>query len=155
LPVDEKGWGSVDAAAYSSGEIGAHTGLKLLRLQRLKQLSGGKLQRLSQLYQEVIVETTLILIKQIVHLPELFVSGGKFRGFGRRLRIWMYLGQRKVAKDKRQALAKMLLQTFDDGIGLPARGALVVPILYQRARRILISLPMILGADGDCELRHT
>jgi hypothetical protein len=89
-----------------------------------------------------------------MHLPELFVSAGKFRGFGRKLRIWMHLGQRKVAKDKRQALAKMLLQAFNDGIGLSARGALIVPLLYQRARRILISLAMILVTNRHCELRH-
>src|SRR5580704_17688564 len=49
----------------------------------------------------------------------------------------------------------MLLQTFDDRIGLPARRALVVSILYQGARRILIPLSMILGTDRHGELRHT
>src|ERR1700677_425229 len=72
LPVDEKRRGSVDAAADSSAEIGSHTGLKLFRPQGLTQLSGCKMQLLSQLYQELIVQAILVLIKQIMHLPEFF-----------------------------------------------------------------------------------
>ena len=50
------------------------------------------MQRLSQLHQELIVQAILVLKKQIVHFPELFVSGGKFGGLGRRFRIGMSSG---------------------------------------------------------------
>src|ERR1700733_2598472 len=89
-----------------------------------------------------------------MHFPELVVSSRKFCRLRSRLRIGMHLAQGKVTEDKQQAFAEMLLYPFDDWIGVPARGALVIPVFYEGAGRIRISLLMILGTHRNGKLSH-
>jgi hypothetical protein len=82
----------------------------------------------SQFQEEGIAQVLLILKEQIVHLPELVVDPGKFGYFSSRLCPRMHLGQGEIAKDKREALSKVLLQPLDDWMGRSAVRAFIVAI---------------------------
>src|ERR1700722_9448191 len=83
------------------------------------------------------------------------MGGGKFCGFRSRLRVLMYLGQGKIAKDKRHPLGEMFLQALDDGGSLPTGGTLLVAIFDEGDGCVRISLNVVFGAYCYRELGHT
>src|SRR5262249_28658953 len=84
-----------------------------------------------------------MLVQQVVHLPELPLSGGGLPRFSCALRVRVHLRQREVPEDEAEADAQRLLHLVDDRIGLPAIRALVVAILDQGDRRVLRTLAVI------------
>src|SRR5256885_16884377 len=105
-----------------------------------------------------IIERLLMLIEVIMHLPELFLGGGSFRGLRGMLSMRVALGQRKVPKDK--AHPQTSLDLLDDGIGLPTIGTLIIAVFHQGHRGGCWSLLMIALAHRQCKpgrswfLRH-
>jgi hypothetical protein len=84
-----------------------------------------------------------MLEEVIMHLPELLLDGGSFRGLGGMLSMRVALGQGKVPKDKAQPIAQPSLNLFDDGIGLPTIGTLIIAVFHQGHRGGFWSLLMI------------
>lgn len=66
----------------------------------------------------------------------------------------MNLAQWKVAKDKSQAILKLLLYPFHDRIGLAARRAFIVAILDKGDIRILRALGVVFLVHGHFERCH-
>jgi hypothetical protein len=106
------------------------------------------------LFKERQAKAVLVFEEKIVHLPEFALGAGEFGGFSGGLGVRMALRQRKIAEDKEQALAEVLLDALDDGIGAAAVRALVISILHERDRREGIALSVIFRADGSFELGH-
>src|SRR5216684_3223642 len=90
-----------------------------------------------------IVERPLMLKEGVMHLPELPLNGGSFRGFRGMLGMRMALGQGKVPKNKAQPIPQTSLNLFDDGIGLPTIGTLIITVFHQCHRGVFWSLLMI------------
>src|ERR1700722_11520764 len=94
--VDEESWSAVDATAYSTHEILAHS----IRIRMLSEstldLRSGNAQRRRVLGERSIIERVLVRIKHIVHLPELVVRARCLRNLSRVLGIRMHFGQRKI-----------------------------------------------------------
>jgi hypothetical protein len=152
--IDEEGGGPVDAAADSSGKIGADAGEKGVLFDGVVELPGGKLEALSELHEERVSEGVLVLIKQIVHLPKLAVKGGEFGNFGGALRPLVKLAHGKIAENKTEAIAEVGLDSFHDWIGCTAVWALIVAILHQGALRGWIALGVIVGTHRNSQPAH-
>src|SRR6266576_6204696 len=90
-----------------------------------------------------IVERSLMLKEVIMHLPELLLNGGSFRGLRGMLSMRVALRQGKVPKDKAQPIPQTSLNLFDDGIGLSTIGTLIIPVFHQGHRGGFWSPPMI------------
>src|SRR5438132_12176672 len=90
-----------------------------------------------------IIERLLMLIEVIMHLPELFLGGGSFRGLRGMLSMWVALGQGKVPKDKAQPIPQTSLNLLDDGISLSTIGTLKITVFHQCHRGVFWSTPMI------------
>src|SRR5579859_7712223 len=107
-----------------------------------------------------IVERLLMLKEGVMHLLELLLSGGSFRRLSGMLSMRVALGQGKVPEDKAQPIPQTALNLFDDGIGLPTIGTLIITIFHQGHRGGFWSLLMIVLAHWRCEpgrsrfLRH-
>src|SRR5437588_8505292 len=98
-----------------------------------------------------IVERSLMLKEVIMHLPELLLSGGSFRGLRSMLSMWVALGQGKVPKDKAQPIPQTSLNLLDDGIGFPTIGTLIISVFHQGHRSVFWSLPVISLTDWQRE----
>src|SRR5256712_11528762 len=98
-----------------------------------------------------IVERPLMLKEVVMHLPELLLDGGSFRGLRGMLSMRVPLGQGKVPKDKAQPIPQPSLDLLDDGIGLPTIGTLIITVFHQGHRGGCWSLPMIALTDWQCE----
>src|SRR5206468_11737356 len=83
-----------------------------------------------------IVERLLMLKEVIMHLPELLLGGGSFRGLRGMLSMRVALGQGKVPKDKTQPIPQTSLDLLDDGIGLPTIGTLIITVFRSEERRV-------------------
>src|SRR6266571_1109212 len=99
-----------------------------------------------------IVELLLMLKEVVMHLPELLLDGGSFRGLRGMLSMWVALGQGKVPKDKAQPIPQTSLNLLDDGIGLSTIGTLIIPVFQQGHRGGFWSPPMISLANWQREL---
>src|SRR6266446_105409 len=99
-----------------------------------------------------IVERMLMLKEVVMHLPELLLDGGSFRGLRSMLSMRVALGQGKVPKDKAQPIPQTSLDLLDDGIGLPTIGTLIIAVFQQCHRGVFWSLPMISLTDWQREL---
>src|SRR5437763_12643018 len=88
-----------------------------------------------------IVERPLMLKEVVMHLPELLLSGGSFRGLRGMLSMRVALGQGEVPKDK--AHPQTSLDLLDDGIGLPTIRTLIIAVFHQGHRGGFWSLLMI------------
>src|SRR5437868_14730142 len=96
----------------------------------------------------------LVLVEQVVHLPEAALQR---RGLGRLRRadrVRMDLREREVAEDESQVVAQRLLEALDDAVGAPAVRALVVAVLHQRDGRAGASLDVIARAHLGPEMAH-
>src|SRR5215471_15516771 len=94
-----------------------------------------------------IVERLLMLKEVVMHLPELPLDGGSFRGLRRVLGMRVALGQGEVPEDKAQPIAQPSLDLLDDGIGLPTIGTLIIAVFYQGHRGAFRSLLMVALAN--------
>src|SRR2546426_8197524 len=99
-----------------------------------------------------IVERLLMLKEVVMHLPELLLDGGSFRGLRGMLSMRVALGQGKVPKDKAQPIPQTSLDLLDDGIGLPTIGTLIIAVFHQCHRGVFWSLLMISLTDWQREL---
>src|SRR5436305_2326979 len=90
-----------------------------------------------------VVERPLMLKEGVMHLPELLLSGGSFRGLSSMLSMRVYLGQGKVPKDKAQPIAQTSLNLFDDGVRLSTIGTLIITVFHYGHRGVFWSPPMI------------
>src|SRR3982074_1235220 len=102
-----------------------------------------------------IVERPLMFKEIVMHLPELLLSGGSFRGLRSMLSMGVALGQGKVPKDKAQPIPQTSLNLLDDGIGLSTIGALIISVFHQGHRSVFWSPPMISLTDWQRELCHS
>src|SRR6266566_4605458 len=98
-----------------------------------------------------IVERSLMLKEVIMHLPELLLDGGSFRSLRGMLSMRVALGQRKVPKDKAQPIPQTSLNLFDDGIGLPKIGNLIITRFQKCPRSGFWFLVIIALAHWQCE----
>src|SRR5947208_14305883 len=98
-----------------------------------------------------IVERPLMLKEGVMHLPELLLDGGSFRGLRGMLSMRVALGQGKVPKDKAQPIPQTALNLFDDGIGLPTIRTLIITVFHQCHRGGFWSLLMIPLPDWQRE----
>src|ERR1700730_11132085 len=98
-----------------------------------------------------IVERLLLLKEGVMHLPELPLTGGGFRGLRGMLSMRVALAQGKVPKDKTQPIPPPSLDLLDDGMGLSTRGTLIIPVFHQRHRGGFWSPPMIALPDWQRE----
>jgi hypothetical protein len=71
----------------------------------------------------------LIRIQEIVHFPKTILSAGTFSRFRRCFGMRMYLRERKVSKDKPQAVAHNLLNFFHDQVRGATIGTFKIPVL--------------------------
>src|SRR5713226_6293447 len=78
-----------------------------------------------------IVERLLMLKEGVVHLPELPLTGGSFRGLRGMLSMRVALGQGKVPKDKAQPIPQTSFNLLDDGIGLSTIGTLIITVFHH------------------------
>src|SRR5215472_3490173 len=107
-----------------------------------------------------IVERSLMLKEVVMHFPELLLSSGSFRGLRSMLSMRVALGQGKVPKDKAQPISQTSLNLFNNGIGLPTIGTLVITVFHHGHRGGFWSPPMISLAywqserGCSCFLRH-
>jgi hypothetical protein len=83
-----------------------------------------------------------------MHLPELSLRSRGFRGLSRAFGVRMYLGERKVTKDKTEIVAHCFLNFLDDQISCGAVGTFKVAVLNQRYRRISRTLYMVAFTYG-------
>jgi len=86
--------------------------------------------------QSFILESILIFKKQIMHSPEISLVSCCLRGLCGMLGVRMDVRQRKIAKSKTQIITELLLNRFNDWMGLPAGRTFVVTIFQQRDRSI-------------------
>src|SRR6266481_2726846 len=98
-----------------------------------------------------IVERLLMLKEVVMHLPELLLDGGCFRGLRGMLSMRVALGQGKVPKDKAQPIPQPSLDLLDDGIGLSTIGTLIITVFHQGHRGGYWSLLMIALTDWQGE----
>src|SRR5258708_2537980 len=98
-----------------------------------------------------IIKSLLMLKEAVMHLPELALSGRRFRGLCRMLSMRMGLGQGKIPKDKAQPLPQSELDLLDDGIGLPTIRTLIIAVFHQGHRGGCWSLLMIALTHWRCE----
>src|SRR6266487_580496 len=98
-----------------------------------------------------IVERLLMLKEVIMHLPELLLDGGSFRGLRGMLGMRVALGQGKVPKDKAQPIPQTSLDLLDDGISLPTVGTLIITVFHHGHRGSFWSPPVIALAHWQCE----
>src|SRR5438045_2954151 len=91
-----------------------------------------------------IVEGLLMLKEVVVHLPELLLDGGSFRGM---LSMRVALSQGKVPKDKAQAIPQTPLNLLNDRIRLPTIGTLIITVFHQCHRGGFWSPSMISLTD--------
>src|SRR5258708_36190655 len=94
-----------------------------------------------------IVEHPLMLKEVVVHLPELRLDGGSFRGLRGMLSMRVALGQGKVPKDKAQPIPQTSLNLLDDGIGPSTIGTLIITVFHHGHRGGDWSLLVIALAD--------
>src|SRR6266849_3306348 len=90
-----------------------------------------------------IVERPLMLKESVMHLPELLLTGGSFRGLRGMLSMRVALSQGKVPKDKAQPIPQTSLNLLDDGISLSTIGTLIIPVFHQGHRGVFWSPLMI------------
>src|SRR5438034_9559055 len=81
-----------------------------------------------------IVEGPLMLKEVVMHLPELLLDGGSFRGLRSMLSMPVALGQGKVPKDKAQPIPQTSLNLLDDGISPSTIGTLIIPVFHHGHR---------------------
>src|SRR6266849_2361998 len=98
-----------------------------------------------------IFERPLMLKEGVVHLPELPLTGGSFRGLGGMRSMRVALAQGKVPKDKAQPIPQTSLNLLDDGIGLSTIGTLIIPVFHQGHRGGFWSPPVIELPDWQRE----
>src|SRR6185436_9790596 len=99
-------------------------------------------------------QTVLVLVKAIVHFPELPAFRRSLGGRGGLCRVRMNLAQREVAEDEPQARSEMVLDRLDDRVRLPAIRALVVAVLDECDRRIGTALSVIAVPHRQREVPH-
>src|SRR6266571_1746582 len=99
-----------------------------------------------------IIERSLMLKEIVMHLPELPLSGGSFRGLRGMLSMRVALGQRKVPEDKAQPIPQTSLNLLDDGIGASTIGTLIITVFHQCHLGGFWSPPMISLTDWQSEL---
>src|SRR5579859_478979 len=90
-----------------------------------------------------IVERPLMLKEGVMHLPELPLDGGSFRGLCGMLSMRVALGQGKVPKDKAQPIPQTSLNLLDYGVSLSTIGTLIIPVFHHCHRSGFCSLLMI------------
>src|SRR2546421_12261183 len=98
-----------------------------------------------------IIECLLMLKEVIMHLPELLLGGGSFRGLRGMLSMRVALGQGKVPKNKAQPIPQTSLDLLDDGIGLPTIRTLIIAVFHQGHRGGCWSLLVIALAHRQCK----
>src|SRR6266702_6557774 len=94
-----------------------------------------------------IVERPLMLKEIVMHLPELPLSCGSFRGLRGMLSMRVALGQGKVPEDKAQPIPQTSLNLLDDGIGPSTIGTLIITVFHQCHLGGYWSPPMISLTD--------
>src|SRR5438046_1940091 len=98
-----------------------------------------------------IVERPLMLKEVVMHLPELLLGGGSFRGLRGMLSMRVALGEGKVPKDKAQPIPQTSLNLLDDGVSLSTRGTLIIPVFHHCHRGVFWTTPMISLTDWQRE----
>ena len=73
----------------------------------------------------------LVLVKQVVHLPELPLKTGGRRGVGGFERMVVKLSQREVVKGDLNPTAVFALQSFEDRVQSAAGWALIIAVLID------------------------
>ena len=138
----------------SSREIGAHLRPETMLLQSLGEVRLRQIQKLGQREIEWQSKLFLILVKTVMHLPKPCMRAGKLGHLRRALRMRVKLGQRKIAKDKSELFAEMLLHRLDDGVGRAAGGTFIVAILDESDRCAGLALRMVSRSHRNLQCYH-
>src|SRR5579872_4863198 len=100
------------------------------------------------IFEQVLVfERVLILVKRIVHLPELPLRASRLRRFRRGAGVRMCIGQWEMSKDVAQPLSQSFLDRFYDREGFSTVGTFVIAIFDERDIRGVRTLDMIAVPD--------
>src|SRR5947208_3489643 len=152
--VDEKGRGSVDAAANAAEEILAHSGgVAVFRKILRKRLELYPYR--ARVGQQVLgAEPILMVEDHVVHLPEAVLRSCCYGRLGGLERMRVDLAQREVSVGEAKVVAERLLQRLHDGMRRAAERALVVAVLDEGDGRGLRADDMISVADWHCEPRR-
>src|SRR5688500_14713619 len=130
--IDEEGGCAVDATPHAAEKIFPHAWRVHMAGQFLIEPRLVEPERCGVRRQGMISEHALVLEERIVHFPEPPLSGGGVCRLRRVLSMWMNLGERKIPEDEAQTRAELFLNLFNDWIGAPAMGTLIVAVLDQR-----------------------
>src|SRR3984957_761628 len=149
--INEKTWRAVHSAPHSAAKILAHSLEVGTRLHLLDESRYVEMKRARVPHQVFIFQRVLILVEQVVHLPELALSAGSLRRLSGMLGMRMRLREREIPKNKPHLVAEALLQRLHHRRRFVAVGTFVVPVFDQRDRRLRRSLHVIVRADRRFE----
>ena len=151
--VDVKRGGCVDAAAEAADNVflnapGVETGV-----QFVAEAGDVELQLGGILGEMVQFELVLMPEQQIVHFPELSLSGGGLGGLGGEAGLGMEFGQRKVPETELQLLTVSGDDLLHDRMGAPAMRALIVAVFDQYQAHLRRAEDVIARAQRQRERR--
>jgi hypothetical protein len=86
-----------------------------------------------------------------MHFPVVVMRTREFSRLSRVFSLGVDLRQREVAKHESKTLTKMLLHSFDDGIGETTSRTLIVPVFDERHVSVRIALNVIGGCDRNLQ----
>ncbi len=153
-PVDEESRCPIDSAADATHEVASYPSLELSIFKRLAQCRGSELQLLGKSQEGVAAQALLVLIQEIMHLPEFPVGARELSGLGSGFSMRMQLTQGKVPENQPEPLPKMLLHALDDGIRPTAMRAFIVAVLHEGYFRAIRALGVIFRRHGYFEHGH-
>ncbi len=100
------------------------------------------------IFREVrILQSVLVFIQGVVHLPKVPLRAGGFRGLDRMFSMRMHVREWKVSESEAQIISQILLNRFDNRVGGTTKRAFIITILKQSHGRIDWSLNVV--ATGD------
>src|SRR5437870_6440113 len=149
--IDEEPRGAAHAAPHAAQEVLAHArGVSVF--DQLAHHPVGIDPELARVpHQVLVLERRLMLIQEIVHLPELALRGGglgRLRGLGG---VGVLFGQRKVPEHEADLGSELAQHALQLGVGGAAKRTLEVAVLDQGRACVRRSLDMVAGADGRGE----
>src|SRR6267142_6943016 len=154
LAVNEERRRAVHAAARAGEEVGADLRHESRGVDVPVKSIEIESQPVGMLAQVAVVQLVLVLVEQVVHLPELVLQAGRLRRLRGAGRVRMRLSQGKVAEGEAQIAAQLALQSLHDRVGLSAVRALVVAVLDQGDARVGRAVDVIAGTERRMQAAH-